>query len=139
MQTKNYNYLSEDVRGIRQKVFMDEQGFQNEFDDIDSIATHIVMYNESNEPIATCRIFEGEEPGAYLLGRLAVLKEYRGCHIGSKMIEAAEKVITGKGGKSLSLHAQCRVRDFYMKSGFVEYGEEDEEEGCPHIWMKKQF
>lgn len=73
MQTKNYNYLSKDVRGIRQKVFMDEQGFQNEFDDIDSIATHIVMYNESNEPIATCRIFEGEEPGAYLLDRKSVV------------------------------------------------------------------
>jgi len=45
MITKKYNYLSEDVIRIRQTVFMEEQGFQNEFDEVDKTATHIVMYN----------------------------------------------------------------------------------------------
>ncbi len=139
MKTKKYNYLSEDVIRIRQMVFMEEQGFKNEFDDVDEVANHIVMYNQNNEPIATCRVFEGEERDTYILGRLAVIKQYRGNHIGSKMVEEAEKIVISKGGKSLSLHAQCRVKDFYTKSGFVEYGKEDEDEGCPHIWMKKQF
>lgn len=139
MKTKKYNYLPEDAKRIRQMVFLEEQGFQNEFDDIDEAATHIVMYDQNNEPIATCRVFEGEEKGAYILGRLAVIKEYRGKHIGSEMVEEAEKTVISKGGKSLCLHAQCRVKEFYAKSGFVEYGQEDEDEGCPHIWMKKQF
>lgn len=51
--------------------------------------------------------------------------------------EAVE--IREKGGKSISLHAQCRVRAFYEKLGFCGYGVEDEDEGCPHCWMKKQL
>lgn len=139
MITKKYNYLSEDVIRIRQTVFMEEQGFQNEFDEVDKTATHIVMYNQHNESIATCRVFESEEKDTFILGRLAVIKQYRGNHIGSKLVEEAEKIIISKGGKSLCLHAQCRVKDFYAKLGFEEYGSEDEDEGCPHIWMKKQF
>ncbi len=139
MKAKKYNYLSEDVIKIRQMVFMEEQGFQNEFDDVDKVATHIVMYNKNNDPIATCRVFEGEERDIYILVRLAVIKQYRGNHLGSKMVEEAEKLVISKGGKSLCLHAQCRVKDFYTKLGFVEYGQEDEDEGCPHIWMKKRF
>ncbi len=139
MRAKKYNYLSEDAKRIRHMVFIEEQGFQNDFDDVDKAATHIVMYDQNNEPIATCRVFEGEETDVYILGRLAVIKQNRGNHVGSEMVEEAEKLVISKGGKSLCLHAQCRVKDFYKKSGFVEYGQEDEDEGCPHIWMKKQF
>ncbi len=139
MKMKKYNYLSDDVIRIRQMVFIEEQGFQNEFDNIDEIATHIVMYNQNNEPIATCRIFKDKEKDVYILGRLAVIKQYRDHHIGSKIVEEAEKIVISEGGKSLCLHAQCRVKNFYTKLGFVEYGQEDDDEGCPHIWMKKQF
>ncbi len=37
----------------------------------------------------------------------------------------------------MKLHAQCRVKNFYEKSGYQAYGEIDEDEGCPHIWMRK--
>ena len=35
------------------------------------------------------------------------------------------QVVREKGGKSISLHAQCRVRAFYEKLGFCGYGVED--------------
>lgn len=41
---------------IRIKVFMEEQGFKNEFDDIDNRAIHIVLYKEG-KPVGTCRVF----------------------------------------------------------------------------------
>ena len=57
-----------------------------------------------------------------------------------KIIDGARQlVVREKGGKSISLHAQCRVRAFYEKLGFCGYGVEDEDEGCPHCWMKKQL
>ena len=61
---------------------MEEQGFQNEFDDIDSTATHLVLF-DGDVPAAVCRFFPGEEPGVYIFGRLAVRKDYRGRHLGS--------------------------------------------------------
>ena len=139
MKIKSFHSISEDAIYIRKIVFEDEQGFRDEFDEIDKIALHMVMYNQLNEPIATCRVFAGKEKDSYLLGRLAVVKSYRGKKIGSKMIEEAEKAVKEQGGKNICLHSQCRAKDFYAKCGYMPFGEEDEEEGCPHIWMKKSL
>ena len=49
---KTYDFLTDDVKIIRQKVFMEEQGFENEFDGIDDTAIHIVLYDEKT-PVAT--------------------------------------------------------------------------------------
>ncbi len=138
MEFKTYEYLTEDAKMIRQRVFMQEQGFVDEFDDADLQATQIVLY-DADRPVATCRIFAGKEPREFILGRLAVLKEYRGKHIGSQMVKEAETVVAQKGGTSIALHAQCRVQAFYERSGYTAFGEIGEEEGCPHIWMKKQL
>ncbi len=43
MKFKIYDFLSADAKIIRKQVFMEEQGFKNEFDDIDNISFHIVM------------------------------------------------------------------------------------------------
>ena len=134
-----FDFLSDDAKMIREKVFMEEQGFENEFDDIDKIASHLVMYNEKEEPIATCRVFESSEKDKYIFGRLAVVASCRGMNIGTEMIKEAEKLVLKKGGVSLSLHAQCRVKSFYKKSGYTEFGEIENDEGCPHIWMNKQI
>ena len=55
------------------------------------------------------------------------------------MLAEAEKCVLAKGGKILMLHSQCRAKDFYAKSGYTEFGEIGYDEGCPHIWMKKQL
>lgn len=44
-----------------------------------------------------------------------------------------------KRGAELVLHAQCRASGFYEKSGFEKLGDADDDEGCPHIWMKKHL
>ncbi len=138
MKFKIYNFLSDDAKIIRKQVFMEEQGFKNEFDDIDNISFHIVMYDE-NRPVATCRVYEDIVKNEYILGRLSVVKEYRGMSLGAKMIGEAERIVKEKGGTSIRLHAQCRVTPFYGQQGYKEYGVIEDDEGCPHIWMKKQL
>ncbi|MCM1468050.1 MAG: GNAT family N-acetyltransferase [Alistipes sp.] len=132
-----YDYFPDYAKEIRREVFTNEQGFQNEFDETDNTAAHFVLFEEKEEPIATCRVFWNEEMEAYTLGRLAVIKKYRGRNMGSVMVKEAEKYVREKGGKKLILHAQCRAADFYKKLGFEEFGDVGDEEGCPHIWMKK--
>ena len=132
--------LPDCAKTIRQVVFEDEQGFVDEFDDTDDIATHFVMYDEDGQqPIATCRVFKDDSDNnhAYILGRLAVIKEYRHQNIGSIIMHEAEKYVHNIGGKSISLHAQCQASVFYAKNGYVQCKEIDDEQGCPHVWMKK--
>lgn len=118
MKTVIYEGISDYAKEIRQKVFVNEQGFCDEFDDIDKTAVHMVMFNDAEMPIATCRIFWDKAMNMYILGRLAVIKEYRGKNIGSVMLEQAEKYIQKSGGKCAALHAQCRVKKFYQKIRF---------------------
>lgn len=132
-------YLPDAAKTVRKTVFEDEQGFIDEFDKTDEIATHFVMFDESDRPVATCRIFPDEVRNTFMLGRLAVIKEFRGKEFGSAMMHEAENYVIKTGGKSISLHAQCQASGFYSKLGYMTYGEIDEEQGCPHVWMKKIF
>lgn len=45
METKIYNQLPDEAKEIRLEVFVKEQGFEEEFDDIDETAAHIVLFD----------------------------------------------------------------------------------------------
>ncbi len=139
MKIAIYESLPDEARQIRQTVFVEEQGFCEEFDRTDDEAAHFVVYLEDSRPVATCRVFWDPAAEGYVLGRFAVLRECRGKNIGSAMMAEAEKYVRKAGGRSLALHAQCQVSGFYRKLGFAEYGEAEDEQGCPHVWMKKEI
>lgn len=131
-----YTALPQEAKDIRIEVFMKEQGFENEFDDIDNISFHIVVFDEE-KPIGTCRFFK--ENDHYTIGRVAVLKEYRNQHIGNVLLESAEKEIKKLNGALIVVHAQVRVSPFYEKQGYIQFGQIDDDEGVPHMWMKKRI
>ena len=136
MVTKIFTEMPEGAAFVRETVFKIEQGFENEFDDTDKVAVHFLVIDDGN-PVATCRVFAKDKKDEYVLGRLAVMKEYRGAHLGSKILSEAEKYVRAAGGKLIRLHSQCAAQKFYESNGYEPYGETEDEEGCPHIWMKK--
>lgn len=138
MIIKEYNCLPEEAKKIRVEVFVKEQGFVEEFDEIDGIAKHMVMY-EGEQAISTCRIYFDSKKQSFVIGRVAVLKEWRGKNIGAKMLNAAEDSITREGGKSVMLSGQARVAEFYEKQGYEKQGDAYLEEDCLHILMKKNL
>lgn len=133
---KTTDYLTEDAKNIREEVFVKEQNFQNEFDDIDNSAFHIVMYYNS-KPVACCRIFEGKNDDEYTAGRIAVIKEYRGKHLGQMIMSQIEKTVKVLGGTKISLSAQVRAKGFYQAFGYKQSGEIYFDEYCEHIHMEK--
>ncbi len=139
MKTEVSRELPDAAVQIRQKVFVEEQGFCDEIDETDGRAEHFVVYQEESLPVATCRVFWDNEMRGYVVGRFAVLPEYRRQSVGAFMMEEVEKHVRKKGGKSIILHAQCPVSGFYQKLGFVQYGDVEDVQGCPHIWMKKEL
>lgn len=127
--------LPEQAREIRTEVFVQEQGFREEFDTLDDKAQHILLW-DGDHAVATCRILTGEG-GYYLIGRIAVRRAYRGKQIGAELMRAAEQEIIRLGGREIRVHAQCRAQEFYRKQGYQPFGVCDEEDGCPHVWMRK--
>ena len=128
--------ISEDEKMIRETVFIEEQKFKIEFDDLDVIATHIVMYLDT-QPVGCCRLYKQENE--YHIGRIAVLKPYRGKGCGEKILLEAEKVAKEKGADCIKLSAQVRASGFYEKLGYKKYGEIYFDEYCEHIAMKKDI
>lgn len=128
------NTLTDDAKTIRRLVFIEEQGFQNEFDDIDNAARHIVLY-ENDRPAATGRWYVKD--GAAVIGRVAVLPEFRHMHLGAEVLRRLEEDAAAAGYHTIALSAQCRVRGFYEKQGYRAVGEPYLDEFCEHIRMEK--
>lgn len=136
MEIKSFKGLVDDALEIRITVFVKEQGFVDEEDEIDALATHLVAYEE-DKPIATCRFFKENGGEDYVLGRLCVLKEKRTAGVGARLLSEAEKGAKALGAKALKLHSQIGARAFYEKCGYKQSGEIELEQGKEHVWMKK--
>lgn len=127
----------DDAITIRENVFVIEQGFVEEFDDVDPIAWHVVLY-DGDTPIATGRTFL--QDGQFVIGRVAVCKEYRELHVGSVVIRKLEEKIEELGGTEARLSAQVQAQGFYEKLGY--HPENDHyhyDQHCLHIDMIKSL
>ncbi|WP_099203482.1 GNAT family N-acetyltransferase [Miniphocaeibacter massiliensis] len=136
---KFYNKLNNDIKHIREEVFVKEQKFADEFDDVDQNCIHLLYFYE-NIPVGTARIFNSEENfEEYHIGRVAILKDYRKFGLGKKIILAVEEKAKELGAKKLVLSAQKPVEEFYKKCGYISVGEEYFDQWCPHIDMEKEI
>ena len=126
---------SEDAKAIREEVFCREQGYENEFDELDASSISLVLYLDGIA-IATGRLVK-IDPSQYQIGRLAVLKPYRGREIGSYAVRFLCKKAREMGARTCLVHAQLEKRGCYLRLGFriLGDGEIDYDEGHPHVYM----
>ena len=83
--------------------------------------------------------FRESGSGDFIIGRVAVLPEFRGRNLGAQIMLALEQEARRVGGKRISLSAQCRASGFYQTLGYREIGEAYLDEFCPHILMEKSL
>lgn len=119
---------------IRDEVFTKEQGYPAEIDkdDYDKDSRHFV-YIVDNKAVGTMRAYR--EDSYFKIGRVCILKKYRGNNYGYKMMEEAMKIL---GNIEFRLSSQVPAVKFYEKLGFKTTGEEYLEDGQPHIKMIKK-
>ena len=70
-------------------------------------------------------------------GRVAVRKSWRGRHLGYRLLQDLEEKLRSMGIHSVVLSAQVRVQAFYSYCGYLAEGVPYDDEGCPHITMRK--
>jgi len=119
---------------IRFVVFVEEQRVpaEMEMDEWDAKCVHAIAYSPDGKAVATGRLL----PDGHI-GRLAVLKEWRGKGVGGKILEALTEVARQRGDVEVALSAQTHALEFYRRHGFSEEGEVYEEAGIPHQTMRK--
>jgi predicted GNAT family N-acyltransferase len=121
-----------ELRAIRTPVFIEEQQVAPEFewDDVDLTAIHLLA-TLNKEPIACLRIIDYHK-----IGRMAVLKEYRGMGLGTSLLLEAVDICKAHGSRSVYLSAQTHAIGFYQRAGFEVISDEYCDVHIPHVDMQ---
>lgn len=136
---KTYDFLPEEAKKIRKEVFVDEQKFVDEFDDLDDKAIHIVMFCD-DVAIGTSRIIYSEAHKCYCVGRFAIVKSFRNNHLGSQLMKETEKEIIKRFGHiEIGISSQEKAENFYKKCGYTSTEYRYLDQYCPHVWMIKKL
>lgn len=125
---------------IRTVVFVEEQQVpvEIEIDELDPNATHFLALSK-NCAIGTARaIIDGSDIAR--IGRVAVLKPYRGMGVGNHLMQHAEHWIKQhSAAKNIEIHAQVHSLGFYETLGYIANSNIYLEAGIEHITMRKQI
>lgn len=136
IEVKNVSFDSEHeecIRSIRETVFIDEQAVpaELEYDGLDASAVHALV-SVNGTAVGTGRILSDGH-----IGRIAVLSDFRGQGLGTKIVLSLIDEATKNGSKRVFLGAQKQAIDFYTKLGFTPFGEEFLEAGIVHLSMER--
>lgn len=122
-----------ELSSIRRTVFIEEQHVPEEleWDGEDAHALHVLV-TEGEAPIGCGRMLADGH-----IGRMAVLKDYRGRGVGRLIIKTLLMEAEKLRKRSVFLNAQTRAAGFYAKYGFIQVGGEFPDANIPHVRMEK--
>ena len=124
------------LHAVRETVFVQEQSVPAalERDAIDSECAHVLALDHDGRPIGTGRLTPQRT-----IGRMAVLKDWRGRGVGDALLRELLAWAAESGWPEVSLHAQLGALGFYEKHGFAAYGPEYDEAGIRHRSMRLEL
>jgi predicted GNAT family N-acyltransferase len=134
VEPADYTADFQDLRAVREPVFVVEQNvpLELEWDELDPKCRHVLARDDEHRPIGTGRLTPEHK-----IGRMAVLREWRGRGVGEALLLALIEQARELGLPEVSLNAQVDAIGFYEKFGFQPYGERFEEAGIQHQAMRK--
>lgn len=132
----NWAQFEQAAKLIREQVFIQEQHIapEDEWDAEDAVSLHFIAYDQEAQPIATARLMNSNS-----IGRVAVLKAYRGKGIGKLLMEAVISQARIERREFLKLSSQVHAISFYAGLGFAAEGGEYLDCGIAHIDMRMKL
>lgn len=130
----NWQNLSDQAAQVRFTVFVQEQKVpaELELDELDADCVHALIEIDS-QPVATGRLCPDGR-----IGRMAVLKNFRGQGLGSEILRALISAAEKRGQHETYLHAQLHALEFYAQHGYLAEGPEFEDAGIAHRQMRRK-
>ena len=119
------------LTALRETVYIREQFVpaELEWDEFDPLSRHVVAA-VNGVPIGTARLL----PDGHI-GRMAVLREWRGQGAGSALLTSLMEMAGALGIQRVRLNAQVQAVPFYLRHGFQAQGEAFLDAGIPHCRM----
>jgi predicted GNAT family N-acyltransferase len=122
------------IRSVRRHVFVEEQGIPEnlEWDGRDAGCCHVLAFAVPDKVVATGRLLADGR-----IGRMAVLREWRGRGVGWALLDRLQRCAQDRGLRQVYVHAQLEVAGFYSRAGFQAQGQPFTEADIPHLAMAK--
>jgi predicted GNAT family N-acyltransferase len=124
----------DDLQAIREVVFVQEQQVPAEMerDALDPQCVHVIARSADGMAIGTGRLTPDHR-----IGRMAVLRDWRGKGVGEAMLLALLDQARERGWREVALNAQASAITFYARHGFLPHGERFMEAGIEHLAMRR--
>lgn len=103
--------------------------------DLEASTRHFWIDSADGYVLGYLRLLE-EPDGTFRIGRVCTATTARGLGLGAKLMRAA---LAEVGRQPVVLSAQTSTADFYAKFRFTAIGEEYDEDGIPHVDMRREF
>ena len=125
------------VRTVRHQVFVIEQGIDPalQWTGDDSNFRCVLALDSNQTPIGTGRV--KVESTTATIGRMAVLKPFRGSGVGAAILSRLIEIGKAEGANKFELSAQVPAIAFYQKQGFTASGDVYTEAGIEHRKMSR--
>ncbi|MEU6642262.1 GNAT family N-acetyltransferase [Saccharomonospora sp. NPDC046836] len=124
-----------DLLRLRVEVFIVEQECPYpEIDGKDLLPGTRHIWAPGPDGVAGCLRILAEPGGVQRIGRVCTAKSARGTGLGAQLMAAALDAV---GDAECVLDAQTYAQGFYARFGFRPEGEEFDEDGIPHITMRR--
>jgi predicted GNAT family N-acyltransferase len=125
----------EAIRAVRLAVFVEEQKvpLDLEMDGRDPECAHVLAL-DAQGAVGTGRLL----PDGHI-GRMAVLADWRGRGLGSKLLDELVQIARERGMRRVELHAQVHAIPFYQRAGFAVVSGEFMDAGIPHRTMARDL
>ena len=122
------------LRAVRETVFVQEQQvpIEEEWDALDPDCVHVIARAQDGTPIGTGRLTPEHK-----IGRMAVLREWRGRGVGDALLLTLIEQAHQRGWREVALNAQVSAIAFYLRHGFQPVGERFWEAGIEHQAMRR--
>jgi predicted GNAT family N-acyltransferase len=124
---------------IRRRVFIEEQNVPEEIElDADDEQAFHALAILDGVAIGCGRMLEHGD-SEVKIGRMAVLREFRGTGVGAHILRFLVDRARARGLRRAILHAQLAAEGFYLKEGFNPVGGVFDEAGIAHRKMERDL
>jgi ElaA protein len=129
---------------LRQAIFIVEQNCPYlDADGIDFSAAHLLGWDDKENLVGYSRVYLHENnPLEASIGRVIVHSTHRGSGLGYELMKKTEDFALRHWARKLTaftLSAQSHLKFFYTKLGYEVCGPGYDEDGIPHLPMRKDL
>lgn len=123
---------------LRRDVFELEQQLPRPLDRdaLDFSADHVVAFDREGSCVGTGRVVRTDQRTCQI-GRMAVAAAARRSGVGAAMLDALERMARLRGIREVVVASQMGSEPFFLARGYRREGAVFEDQGVPHVHMRK--